>query len=364
VTLLGCSYRPGTIVDMAVQDGSIDDIDGPPSDARVDTPPNSVCFGSGLYVECFPTGTEPSNDETLAAGQLDTTTPSTCTRVIPQGNGPELCLRMAGTFTVSGYIRFRGARPLVLLATTTITVLPEGTLDVSSFRNDVGAGGNTGECAAAIAGLPNLSLSLTAGAGGGGGAGFGTPGGNGAAPNGGAGAGTTALTQIRGGCKGASGGTSSGGAGGEGGNGGGAVYMIAGTSITVDGKVMANGAGGSGGPNKAGGGGGGSGGFVGLDAPELAISGTVFANGGGAGEGGGGNRYGENGKDPTVYDARALGGSNNTFGGDGGNGSVLANAGTAGAADTNGGGGGGGGAGRIKVFQAIAPIGKISPPAN
>jgi hypothetical protein len=250
-------------------------------------------------------------------------------------------LRTAGTFTVSGYIRFRGARPLVLLATNSITVLPEGTLDVSSFRNDVGAGGNTGECSAAIAGLPNLSLSLTAGAGGGGGAGFGTPGGNGAAPDGGAGGSTTALTQIRGGCKGASGGTSSSGAGGEGGNGGGAVYMIAGTSITIDGTVKANGAGGSGAPNKAGGGGGGSGGLIGLDAPALAISGTMFANGGGAGEGGGGNRYGENGNDPSVYDA-----------------------GTAGAADTNGGGGGGGGAGRIKVFQAIVPTGKISPPAN
>lgn len=362
--LIGCGFKHGLIVDMAVEDGSIDDIDGPPADARVDAPPDSICFGTGLFVDCYPNGQQPTNADVITPGLLDTTTPSTCTRVIPQPNGPELCLRTAGTITISGYIRFHGARPIVLLASDSITIEAAGVLDVSSLRNDVGAGGNTGECAAPAAGGTNLSPAITAGAGGGGGAGFGTPGGSGADPSGGAAGGTTALTQIRGGCKGASGGTSSGGVGGEGGHGGGSVYLIAGNAITVTGEIKANGAGGAGAPNKAGGGGGGSGGMIAFDAPALTVTGTVWANGGGGGEGGGGGRYGQLGADPVAYNARALGGSNNFLGGDGGNGSVFANSATNAATDSNGGGGGGGGAGRIKTFQATPPTGKISPPAN
>src|SRR5689334_21491033 len=111
--LVGCGFRHGTIVDMAVEDGSIEDIDAPLSDARVDTPPGSICFGTGLYVECYPTGTEPTNADALGGGTLDTSTPTNCTRVIPQGNGPELCLRTVGSLTINGFYRFRGARPIV-----------------------------------------------------------------------------------------------------------------------------------------------------------------------------------------------------------------------------------------------------------
>jgi hypothetical protein len=364
-TLLGCSFPHSEVVDNAVEDGSIEDIDGPPADARVDTPPNATCYGSGLFVECYPPNVPPTNGD-APVGQIDTSDSTKCTRVVQQTNGPELCLRTAKSITISGYVRFKGSRPVVLLATDTITVTSTGTLDVSSFRADVAAGGNTGTCNNVGNGNADTSPSAVAGAGGGGGGGFGTPGGTGGSSDasGGAAGGTTALTLIRGGCRGGRGGTSSSGAGGEGGNGGGAVYLIAGGSITVAGTIKANGSGGSGGPNKAGGGGGGSGGLIAFDTPVLMVTGTVYANGGGGGEGGGGGQTGEHGSDPTSYNSRASGGNNLSNGGDGGGGSTFANAGMTGGTAGNGAGGGGGGAGRIKIFQASVPAGKLSPPAN
>jgi hypothetical protein len=363
---VGCSFDHGRSADTALEDGSIDDIDAPPADARVDTPPNSVCYGSGLFVECYEMGGAPTNADNLSGGQIDTSNAASCTRTVLQTNGPELCLRTAQTITINGYVRFKGSRPLVLLATGTITVTTTGTLDVSSFRADVGAGGNTGTCSAATAGTADTGNGASSGAGGGGGGGFGTPGGTGGSGDvaGGGGGGTTALAQIRGGCRGARGGTSSVGSGGEGGNGGGTVYLIGGGSIVIDGTVKANGSGGNGGPNKAGGGGGGSGGLVAFDTPSLAIAGTVYANGGGGGEGGGGGQSGEAGSDPVTYNQRASGGNAINNGGDGGGGSVFANAGANGAPSGNGGGGGGGGAGRIKIYKSSLPTGKLSPPAN
>jgi hypothetical protein len=365
VTLLGCSFQHSDPVDNAVEDGSIEDIDAPPADARVDTPPNTTCYGSGLFVDCYPAAVAPTNIDT-PIGQIDTSNASNCTRLVPQINGPELCLRTAQSITITGYVRFKGSRPLVLLATSTILVTTSGTLDVSSFRNDVGAGGNTGTCANVGTGSADTGSSANAGAGGGGGAGFGTPGGTGGTSDaaGGSSGGTTALTQIRGGCHGGRGGTSKDGAGGEGGNGGGGVYLIAGTSITIAGAIKANGSGGSGGPSKAGGGGAGSGGLIAFDAPTLVLTGTVFANGGGGGEGGASGQTGENGSDPTTYNTRAGGGNNVANGGDGGGGSTFANAGQAGGTANNGAGGGGGGAGRIKIYQSPVPTGKLSPPAN
>jgi hypothetical protein len=366
VVLLGCRFEHGVSDDPAIEDGSIDDIDAPLADARPDAPPGSVCFGTALYVECFPSSSLPTNSDALTGGLIDTTSAASCTRVVAQTNGPELCVRTAATITISGYTRFKGSRPLVLLAVDSIAVTSTGTLDVSSFRGDVGAGGNTGTCAMPGNGAADTSPSANAGAGGAGGGGFGAPGGAGGTSNaaGGAGGGTTALTQIRGGCHGGKGGTSKDGLGGDGGNGGGAAYLVGGTSITVDGTVKANGSGGNGGPNKAGGGGGGSGGLIAFDTPSLNVSGTLYANGGGGGEGGAGGVTGEVGSDPMAYNQRASGGNNLQNGGDGGNGSVFASSGTNGGTANNGAGGGGGGAGRIKVYQGNVPSGKLSPPAN
>ncbi|HEY5926300.1 MAG TPA: hypothetical protein VIV11_31660, partial [Kofleriaceae bacterium] len=300
MALLGCNFQHGFATEPALEDGSIEDIDAPPSDARVDTPPNATCFGTGLLVECYETVTIPTNPDTLGSTLIDTSNNTNCTKLIPQTNGPEICLRTAKTITITGYTRFKGSRPIALLATETITVSAGGTLDVSSFRTDVGAGGNTGVCATVGTGSADTSPSANAGAGGGGGGGFGAPGGTGGTSdaNGGAGGGTTALVQIRGGCHGGRGGTSADGVGGEGGHGGGGVYLIAGKGISIAGTIKANGSGAFGGPNKAGGGGGGSGGLIAFDTPALAVTGTVYANGGGGGEGGASGQRGEEGNDP------------------------------------------------------------------
>lgn len=362
--LIGCSFTHGDYA-ITADDASVD-LDAPLVDARADTPPEAVCFGSGLFVDCYPSGLAPTGSYT-PTGTIDTGNPATCTRVVAQSGGPELCLRTAGTISIASYVRARGPRPLVLLAADTIEIAGAGVLDASSFTGELGPGGNTGDCAGAGTGGSNTSNGAVAGAGGGGGGGFGTAGavgGDGKNAGGGPAGGTAALTMIRGGCRGGRGGTSSAGAGGNGGNGGGAVYLIAGASITMAGEVRANGDAGEAGPNKAGGGGGGAGGLIVFDTPALSITGMVFANGGGGGEGGGGGQSGEDGSISLRYDQRAAGGDSNGAGGDGGEGSVFDATGTPGNTATNGGGGGGGGAGRIDVYQTSTPTGQISPPAT
>src|SRR5690606_35627482 len=116
---------------------------------------------------------------------------------------PELCLKSAGTIVIDRTIRFRGDRPLVLLATDSLTIAEDGRLDVSR-----GAGADTGQCSPAGAGTADTSPSNNAGAGGGGGGGFGTAGGPGGAGNGapgGSAGGSHAVSYIRGGCPGARG---------------------------------------------------------------------------------------------------------------------------------------------------------------
>jgi hypothetical protein len=367
VALCACNLQHGIpFDDRVLEDGSIEDPDGPPADARADAPPGATCFGVGLFRDCYQMPDLPTNVETLTNALIDTSNSNNCTRLVTQNNGPQACLRTARDLTISGNVRFVGTRPIILLATGAITIASGATLDVSSARDRVGAGGNTGTCAAPAAGVANTSSSSNAGSGGGGGGGFGTAGGAGGTSDaaGGAAGGTTALTQIRGGCRGAQGGASRDAGGGAGGNGGGSVYLVAGSAIAIAGAIEANGSGGWGGPSKAGAGGGGSGGLIGLDAPSVSIAGVVYANGGGGGEGGPRGLTGEHGSDPSSYNQRAGGGNTYTSGGDGGGGSAFANTGVNGSGASNGAGGGGGGAGRIKVFQSPVPSGQMSPPAT
>src|SRR5262249_15181889 len=69
------------------------------------------------------------------------------------------------------------------------------------------------------------------------------------------------------------------------GHGGGAVLLIAGRMIDVQGGINAVGEGGGGGPptqfGGCGGGGGGAGGMIGLDAPMIRSTGVILASGGG-----------------------------------------------------------------------------------
>jgi hypothetical protein len=358
VLATGCSFSPGPYIDNG--DGGLNDADRVFMDARPDAPPNSVCYGRGLVNVCVMIGSEPTNTYQPTNTPISTDTASNCDRVVMQGNGPELCVKLARTITIDRYIRFTGVRPIVLIAAQSLTVTAVGELDVS-----FGAGSNTGACTGPDNGRDDTGNGASNGASGAGGGGFGTSGGTGGAGDGragGAGGQSVPVTYVRGGCRGGRGGRSSAGAGGIGGSSGGGVYLVAGQTITIAGEIHASGEGGEGGPNKAGGGGGGSGGLIGLDAPMVMVNGELVANGGGGGEGGGGGNRGDNGEDGGDWDEIPNGGSGNSNGGNGGNGAYATTAATNGGDVGNGGGGGGGGHGRIIVFATTNTLSStISP---
>lgn len=335
-------------------------------DASIDSnllPEN--CFGTGLVTACFdaaPTGTQTITMDTF----VNTGTSELCTQTM---NAVPACVIAAESIVVNSgvFLAGTGERPLVLVATGSITV--EGSVDVGSYRqfNFVGAGSDMPGCNAG--GAPT-------GTSGGAGGSFGGRGGNGAAVGSAGMAGDPlAPTVLRGGCSGQQGADNGAPTGGARGRGGGAVYLIAETSIAVNGAVRAGGSGAGGGATSAsaGGGGGGSGGFIGFDTPSLAISGAVIANGGGGGEASGAQSTGDAGSDATSPTTAANGGSGGTsFGTDGGDGSfgsmLDGEAGAANCTSTcttpSSGGGGGGGAGIIKLYRATSPSGggTISPP--
>ncbi len=318
------------------------------------------CFGHLVEV-CLPA--PPTGDVSLTSTQpLDTGRDARCV-VVPQPNGPELCVIAGQTVTV-GMLQAVGRRPLVLIGADTITVT--GTLDVSpSFMfGQNGAGSDSDLCT-------TTGIDGAAGTTGGGGAGgsFGTKGGDGApaidSTAGGVAVEPVAkLDAIRGGCSGGDGGSSS-----NDGSSGGAVYLVAGNTISVMGEIYAVGIGGFGGDytgtNNGGGGGGGSGGMIALDARTVDVLGTLSANGGG---GGGGadvadGRDGQSGQRMRFSDV-ATGGTGPAAGrgGVGGNGAAAMTAATAGmtATASGGGGGGGGGAGVIWIHGDVTGS-KMSP---
>jgi hypothetical protein len=364
---------------------------GPPSngdagrDAKVfmDAPPaGTVCAGQAgapLHI-CAPEATLTGLTYSISI-DINTDDDSMCTFVdVMQNRQGALCVIAATDLTLeaSGSITAHGSRPLVLVAMGTMTIA--GTVDVSSHGAVVGAGGNYG--CEYVPGQSQAAGSNTSGGGAGGS--FGGRGGASGAPgNGGAQLAPapidpTTLTLVRGGCKGSSGGYDVNADIAPGGDSGGAVYLMAGTSLTISGKVVANGVGGAGGkPAIAscfpGGGGGGSGGLIMLDAPTSSISGLLMANGGGGGAGGSDQAAaGTNGTDPdpTKPAIAASGGipTGDLTGGYGGAGSTLMpplqggpgsedqTAGTGG-----GGGGGGGGQGVIRIFGTFAGGGTIVP---
>jgi hypothetical protein len=307
------------------------------------------CYGTGFGASCFvmpPTGSVDLTPQTFV-----TDASAMCSSSV-MGN-PPWCVIAAADITINaGLFSATGTKPLVLVATGSITVT--GTLDASTKR-----GGQTG------AGSVTTSSSLcdpgTAPGNNGGGAGgtFAFSGGTGG--NGGGSPGAVKPTNaMRGGCPGEDGKSGTFGAKGFG---GGAVYLIAGTQIMVTGAINASGAGGSAGQSGGGGGGGGgSGGLVGLDAPAVMSTGFIFANGGGGAEGSGNSTPGANGNE-SVNGAAAPASANVSNGGEGGAGGATTPAGNGTNAPTFGGGGGGGGAGAIRLFQAttIGGAGVVSP---
>jgi len=343
------------------------------------------CFGSGLLGSvCL--ARAPTAPVSLTSVTINTASvgAGNCSEIHAQVGGPSLCIVAGTTIRVvaGATVRATGANPLVLIAAQSITI--DGGLDVSSGMAGSGAGTRSAaECA--VPGLDGLPGRMTNnnfyGGGGAAGGGAGGPGGAGGRGNVVPGKpGTIAASRVlAGGCPGGRGGDGiNGGGGASGGLGGGAIYLLAGDTIAIAGKINASGGGGAGGTagvdSGGGGGGGGAGGMIGLEALHISVPGSLHANGGGGGGGNGGSPAdrGQPGADPTTVTAPAPGGSGGGGGGgSGGSGSVAAQPGTAGQASTNtnesGGGGGGGGAGTIRVFgvpAASLPAGSISPPPS
>jgi hypothetical protein len=329
----------------------------PPVDAPDAPLPEAgeACFGdpNGFARPCF--AMPPSMPVTLT-GPVDTDG-AMCATV----SNTQACV-IAGTIVsipAGAVVTVSGSKPLVLLATQTLTI--DGTLDAASklVGGAIGAAANDAGCNAGT--LPGTL-------GGGAGGSFGAAGGNGGNPNGGTAGAAAPPTALRGGCRGQDGSEQVANTRGIGGNGGGALYLIAETSIAigVTGVINASGAGGGNGQsNLAGGGGGGSGGLIGFDSPSVTNAGLVFANGGGGGEGSGNATAGRAGSDPTNASPAAGGAGLSGNGGDGGNGGAGATGIGSPGIQASDGGGGGGGVGAIRVFRGSPAIGgQVSPPPS
>jgi hypothetical protein len=349
VVCAGCSQIFGLDKPVLRPDAGI--ADGPRNDTFGDVGPDGYCYGSSLVRVCF--ASPPSGTVVPNSADLDTDGSSDCAVTT---NATSWCVLAGGDVNIMHNIVVHGSRPLVVVATGSITVAT--TLDVASQR-----GSTTGPGAGADAPGCNASGSIPLGGGGPGGS-FGGTGGPGSGGQFVAG-GPLPVTALRGGCPGEDGGGSTG----SGGRGGGAVYLIAGMQITVAGAINASGEGGAGGSvANDGGGGGGSGGFIGLESQYVQVSGMVFANGGGGGEGGQ-NNTGRAGSDPSSPNNAAAGGNGGTSaGGAGGVGSFSSTL-DGGAGQIGGGnagsGGGGGGAGVVWLRTAISSGGgQVAPPAQ
>jgi len=347
-------------------------VDQLPIDASIDMPPppdGRACFGSDPFAICL--AKTPDMPFPVSSDmKIDTTSSSMCAATISGGTG--YCVIAATTISITAKLRAIGSKPLVLLASDTITIsTANGQIDLASHRGDADTAAGSNPTALCMAGTPPGTRAGGAGGsffgkGGKGGGAGGAGGGNG----GQAANGVATVNQVRGGCTGQDG---DGGGKGPGGRGGGAVYLLAGTRIDIGGAgIKAAGEGGTqGSPNvgvSSGGGGGGAGGMILLDAPTVTCSTLLLANGGGGGEGSGENNPGGPGSDPSDTGS-ASGGSGNIVGGNGGAGSAGPAAGVGGDAnaggsqgnDDGGGGGGGGGAGYIKA-PANATLGTLVSP--
>jgi len=368
VMVSACGFQSNN----AKNDGGGGGSDGGGSDSGVipDAPPDAppLCFGSYPNV-CFSTIADVPTTALTLPQEIDTMSSSLCGT---RNNQPTFCVIAARGLTLTaGTVRAYGARPLVLLSTTTVDLA--GTLDVSSTSAAVAH--PTGPGVVDIPSCADGAVTPTKSSGGYGGS-FGGKGSDGQKQDGGrdplAGPAVSVPAALRAGCPGASGSPDKEGTlTGIGGKGGGAVAIIA-TEIHLNGQINASGAAGTAGPAvKSGGGGGGSGGMIVLDSP-LIIAGSsfaLFANGGGGGQGGslppnGGS--GQDGHESTGPMVPGAGGNNlTTPGGSGGSGAAGTGSkdGTpaqlTGLSGNAGGGAGGGGAGFIRargITTNIAPV--------
>jgi hypothetical protein len=363
VLLSGCSSILG------IDDFKLGDAGGGGEMMDGDT---GYCLGPTGWRICVPT--EPTMDQAFDTNlNFDTGDSPLCASVQPPSwkaaGQPDACIIVRKSFNVTAStIVAKGSRPLVLFASDSITIASQ--IDVASHagQSTIGAASPSGACVA-----PQAAGTSTSAGGGGAGGSFMTKGGDGGAggssiPGRAAAANAQPPMILRGGCNGGVGGNSSA-MGGVPGNGGGAIYLVAGNRIVVNGFINASGSAGRGAsaPN-AGGGGGGSGGMIHLHAPAISGNGGVLvANGGGAGEGADNSLLGAAGTDPIPQMPMMIpvGGNGQSIGGSGGNGFAGSTAASNGLANPTGGlaGGGGGGGGAGFIRANVAPSQVTSSPA-
>src|SRR5262249_5965098 len=117
-----------------------------PPDARPDTLPADarVCFGAAPFTVCFTTPPIGSIDVSLAptfTTDAGTVMGTQLNGGAPPSGGPGYCVIAADTITINQPLRAVGAKPLVLLAVTSIGVA--NNIDVGSHRlpvESIGAG--------------------------------------------------------------------------------------------------------------------------------------------------------------------------------------------------------------------------------
>ena len=355
--------------------GEIDPDSLPPNDGR-------VCIGH--YMTVCPSVSDSHTFD--VATTIDTTNDSRCVVIAGAQNYPEVCVIGGLAINVNAPVTVTGSRALVFAAIGAITVTQSGVIDASSTRIATLRRGPAANASILLGCTPtNGDSQMTSGnggAGGGAGGSFGGTGGAGGMSDKGTSVNPNAAVgptppALRGGCAGAFGGESANAnSKGAPGDSGGALLLVAGNAITINGVVMANGGGGGGAPSNtlgenAGGGGGGSGGMIVLDATTIsALSpGIVAAEGAGGGGGGQGSVHGDPGGEWTSSNRTAApaGGAGGGAAGSGGRGTVLTivDAGPGGPFDGNiggGAGGGGGGAGLTLVRGMVSQGSQIYPP--
>ena len=363
----GCSFSSNSAkTDGNTQhDGSGSGSGSAVIDAAVDAPPDGPVMDFGPAPFTVHLSALPTAPVTLPA-MINTDTSNLCSTTASWGSStqPDACF-VVGTSIASsgGMTTVTGSKPIVLLATTTISLTK--TIDASSRRaTNVGPAANYSQCTVFV-NTPGAGN----GGGGGGGAGGtfmtqGGPGGggdNGTANGGSAPTPGSSPTILRGGCIGQKGGTANSGAPG---NGGGAIYLIAAQSISIAANIgiNASGAGANHGMHASGGSGAGSGGMIMFYAPSIsATGGILIANGGGGASGGDTNTDGRDGGDTPGAMTPAQGGIGP--GGNGGNGAILTAAGDSGGGGTSNEAGGGGGGGVGYIRSNVTLTGAIASPA-
>ena len=347
--------------------------DGGGIDAMVDAPAPqidapSTCVGAGNYTVCLDTEL-PTSPATVPT-TVDTDSQVTCLHLQPVGwveNGqPPACFIAGTTVSISSGVAAHGSRPLVIVATDTLTL--SALLEAAGKRDTptpIPAGYNAAAC-------PAFTTAPVASATGGGGAaggsfmtfsGNGAPGDNSTNAGGVAAGASSAPLVLRAGCggqTGADGDTAGNGA--PGGNGGGSIYLVAGNTLVLTATAQINvsgGGGGSTGGHFSGGGGGGSGGMLVLYAPTFTITAgaKLAANGGGGGAGDTSmnTTNATRGADGSVSSPTVQANGGTGPGGAGGKGFAVGNtaqAGTTGVAGA-GGGGGGGSSGYVQANHAL-----------